>query len=147
MSYTIYVSGPIMAPGSGHVAGLPTRAEVEARKQRFEVVSNKLRAQVGSTTNVINPLDIPACTGRNNNPVCAGLENGPFGKGHTWRCYLRHDLAELVMCHEIVMLEGWEGSPGAKVEKNVAEMLGLEVSHWCEKCGRTESDGPCKEEQ
>jgi hypothetical protein len=141
MSHSIYVSGPIMAPDVD--GGLPSRLTVERRKMKFNQVSKIIRDNVISTTYVINPLNIPACTPRMNKPVCAGLENGPFGKGHSWQCYLRHDLEVLVMCHEIVMLEGWENSPGANVEFNTAKALGLEISYWCDLHANAHSDGPC----
>lgn len=141
--YGIYVAGPIMAPENG---GLPSKATVERRRARFGEVSDILRKQVGSATTVINPLDIPACDPSTKGPKCEGIESGPYGRKHTWRCFLRYDLQMLLMCNEIVMLEGWEDSPGATVEFNVANFLGLEVGFWCDQCQRTESDGPCKKE-
>jgi hypothetical protein len=140
MTYSIYVSGPIMAPDID--GGLPSRLTVERRKMKFNQVSKIIRDNVGSATLVINPLDIEACKLGTTGPVCGGVEDGK----HSWQCYLRYDLEQLVMCHEIVMLPGWSGSPGAKVEKSVAEMLGLLINYWCDK-HISAHPSPCTEEE
>jgi hypothetical protein len=44
-----------------------------------------------------------------------------------WHEYLRRDLAELVKCDTIAMLPGYEKSKGARLEKHVAEELGMRV--------------------
>lgn len=144
MPHSIYVSGPIMAPNPDRADGLVTEILLKHRKKKFHEVSDEIRRHVGPTTTVINPLDIPACEMDTNKPVCDGVVNGPHGRGHSWRCYLRHDLEVLVMCHEVVMLEGWEGSPGANVEKSVAEYLGLEINYWCDKDNSAHPEGACK---
>ena len=139
MSYSIYVSGPIMAPDLD--GDLPSRLTVERRKAKFNTVSKIIRDDVGSTTLVINPLDVDACKAGTTSPICSGVEDGK----HSWQCYLRYDLEQLVMCHEIVMLEGWEGSPGATVEFNVANFLGLEINYWCDEHVSAHPE-PCKKE-
>lgn len=140
MSHSIYISGPIMAPDID--GGLPSRLTVERRKMKFNQVAKIIRDNVGSTTLVINPLDVEACKPNTTRPVCASTVDGNVD--HSWQCYLRHDLEVLVMCHEVVMLEGWEGSPGANVEKKVAEMLGLEITYWCDEHVSSHPT-PCKE--
>ena len=139
MSYSIYVSGPIMAPGPD--GRPPNSLLVDERQRKFNEVSEEIRRNVGSTTLVINPLDVEACKSGTTSPTCDAVDQD---HGHTWRCYLRYDLEQLVMCHEIVMLEGWEGSPGAKVEWKVAMMLGLEISYWCDKDNSAHPNGACK---
>lgn len=48
-----------------------------------------------------------------------------------WKHCMRADLAKLVSeCDRIVLLPGWEGSRGAKLERTVAEALGMSVWHW-----------------
>jgi len=140
MSHSIYIAGPIMAPDVD--GGLPSRLTVERRKVKFNQVSKIIRDNVHPNTLVINPLEIEACKFGTTSPICEGAETGK----HTWRCFLRYDLEQLVMCHEIVMLEGWEGSPGATVEFKVAEMLGLEINYWCDEHVSAHPT-PCKEKK
>lgn len=45
----------------------------------------------------------------------------------TWEEYMRDDLAALLTCTHLVMLPGWEQSRGARLEKYVAEHLGMSV--------------------
>jgi hypothetical protein len=75
---------------------------------------------------IVNPVLIEAC--HTDWPTCEGTwsDNGLEFK-HTWQCYMRHDLAELVFCDVIVMLFDWEASPGARFERDVAKKLGLPV--------------------
>jgi hypothetical protein len=135
MTLRIYIAGPIAAPGAD--GGLPTSKEVAARKLKFYEVYNRIRDDIGSDNIVINPLDIPACGSVPTNPYLhAGKPECPStamgGVEHSWQCFLRYDLEKLVMCDELVMLPGWEGSPGASVEHKVGKMLGLEIHFWCD---------------
>jgi len=45
-----------------------------------------------------------------------------------WEQCMRRDIAQLVTCDEIHMLEGWRASKGADVEYRLAKTLGLTVS-------------------
>lgn len=44
-----------------------------------------------------------------------------------WSFYLRRDIKHLMDCDDIAMLPGWEKSRGAKLEKYIAEALGMTV--------------------
>lgn len=44
----------------------------------------------------------------------------------TWADYMRADLKLLLDCDFIFMLEGWENSKGARLERELAENLGIE---------------------
>ena len=46
----------------------------------------------------------------------------------SWEGYMRLAIGQLVRCDEIHMLRGWSHSRGAKVERQLAETLGLVVS-------------------
>jgi hypothetical protein len=48
----------------------------------------------------------------------------------TYEDFMTEDLRALRSCTHIAMLEGWERSPGAKLEKAEAERLGLEVMYY-----------------
>lgn len=43
----------------------------------------------------------------------------------TWEEYLRRDIAHLVTCDAIALLPGWKKSRGAKLEKYIADALGM----------------------
>lgn len=48
----------------------------------------------------------------------------------TYDMYIDGDLIILDACDIIIMLPGWEGSKGAKIEKQRAELLGMTVIYW-----------------
>ena len=63
------------------------------------------------------------------NPVKIGeevLKQNPSAK---WEDFMQKDLEALRTCTHIVLLEGWEESKGAKMEKAEAEKLGLEIMY------------------
>lgn len=49
--------------------------------------------------------------------------------GFDYKDYIDMGLAELSKCDAIYLLEGWENSPGAKLEKQYAETVGLEITY------------------
>lgn len=42
--------------------------------------------------------------------------------------YMKRDIAALLLCDAIIMLDGWENSRGAKLEREIAIACGLRVS-------------------
>ena len=50
-----------------------------------------------------------------------------LGKRPKYADYMRADLAMLIRCGAVYMLEGWESSRGAKLELGVAEALGMDI--------------------
>lgn len=74
----------------------------------FHTAAASLRA---SGYEVINPAEMDAA------------DPAPL----TWEQYLRRDIKVLVECDAIGMLTGWENSRGAKLEKHIAEALGMRV--------------------
>ena len=48
-------------------------------------------------------------------------------KGMSWKECMRTDIAALVTCDSILLLDGWEKSKGATLEAQIAERLELEV--------------------
>lgn len=48
-------------------------------------------------------------------------------KGMSWKDCMKTDIAALVTCDAIHLLDGWEKSKGATLEAHIAERLELEV--------------------
>ena len=83
---------------AGKIAGNPDY------RAQFEAASSNLRAQ-GHT--VLNPAHNP--------------------EGLTRLEYMRIDLAMLSNCDAIYLLPNWQDSPGARLERQFAEYVGIEV--------------------
>ena len=63
------------------------------------------------------------------NPVKIGEEILKKNPSATWNDFMKEDLQALKTCTHIALLEGWEESKGAKMEKAEAEKLGLEIMY------------------
>lgn len=61
-----------------------------------------------------------------------------LGDDATWADYMKADLKLLLDCDFIFMLEGWENSKGARLERELAENLGIEEIDLDEECERAE---------
>jgi hypothetical protein len=86
---------------SGPMSNLP-----ELNFPAFHAAAVSLRA---SGYEVINPAEITTDPDAN------------------WEDCLRLDIAQLVTCVGIALLPGWENSRGAKLEKHIAEALGMRL--------------------
>lgn len=87
---------------AGPMSGLP-----DANYPAFYAAASKLRT-LGYA--VENPAE---------NPEPAA------GAADPWREYMRMGITQLMRCDAIVMLPGWEKSPGAKIEHALAGQLGI----------------------
>lgn len=63
------------------------------------------------------------------NPVKIGEEILKQNPSATWNDFMKEDIQALKTCTHIALLEGWEESKGAKVEKAEAKKLGLEIMY------------------
>lgn len=86
---------------SGPISGMP-----DNNFPAFHKAAASLRA---SGYEVINPAEMDAA------------DQAPM----TWEQYLRRDIAHLITCDGIALLTGWEHSRGAKLEKQIADALGM----------------------
>ena len=86
---------------AGPMSGLP-----DFNYLAFDRKAAELRAQGWA---VENPAENPV-------PACG-----------SWAGYMRMALRQLSTCTHIHMLPGWEQSKGARLERHIAEQLGLEV--------------------
>lgn len=62
-------------------------------------------------------------------PEHDGECRGAYVEGHDHRygCFMRADLKALLDCDAITMLRGWEASPGARCELDVARLCSLVI--------------------
>ena len=74
----------------------------------------------------VNPLRVQACEAED----CGLGDTKPNGEYlHSWQCYLKHDIIEMLKCDSIIMLPNWINSEGAKFELDVASRCGLTVAY------------------
>lgn len=100
----VYVSGPMTGQPDLN-RPLFARAADRWRRQGFDVVNP-------------HEIDFPS--------VWATLRPGSVFRGR-WRDFMLVDLAVLLTCRAIVMLPGWQQSPGARLEYATAQALGLVI--------------------
>lgn len=95
-------------PAKVYVSGPITGRLIEARRQFAEAKVHLTDAGF----DVFNPL-----------------ENG-LGVDEPWERHLAVDVLELLACQAILPLPGWEQSQGARLEMEVAKLVGLRIFAW-----------------
>lgn len=58
--------------------------------------------------------------------VVCPLDNG-LPESATWEDHMRADIPMMLTCDTVALLDGWEGSRGAGIERRLAVDLGLRV--------------------
>lgn len=58
------------------------------------------------------------------------LEPPEPGDAGSWEYYMRRSLKLLLNCDHILMLPGWEESRGARLEKELADVLKMPITYW-----------------
>jgi len=48
-------------------------------------------------------------------------------KDDPWDQFMRADIADIMTCDSVFMIHGWVNSKGAKIERDIASMMGLEI--------------------
>lgn len=56
------------------------------------------------------------------------LENG-LSEHDTWEAHIAKDIADLLKCKAIYMLQGWQDSKGARIEHYIATEIGLPIMY------------------
>lgn len=75
----------------------------------------------------VSPADLDRDVGFNPRELPEDFNWTQTPKGFDMQAAIRRDLAAIMTCQAIYMLDGWENSKGARAEKALAEWLGLEV--------------------
>ena len=60
------------------------------------------------------------------------LENG-LSEHDTWEAHMLKDIADLLQCKAIYMLQGWQESKGACIEHYIATKIGMPIMYEIEK--------------
>ncbi|WP_314771659.1 DUF4406 domain-containing protein [Capnocytophaga sputigena] len=60
------------------------------------------------------------------------LENG-LSEQDTWEVHIIKDIATLLQCKAIYMLQGWKDSKGARIEHYIATEIGIPIMYEIEK--------------
>lgn len=131
----LYIAGPISAD--------PSRT-FEEKWAAFDIAAERLAAAgyeaVPATG--IDPdcgLTPEACTAQQKH-VSASQGGGK----HSWECYMKADLRELLTCDGVALLRGWQMSPGARIEFTTAVAVGIEardVDEWVDLVSRPAGSG------
>lgn len=105
-----YVAGPI--------SGLPD-VPLDVKLARFARAEAEL---IERGFEVLNPLkvEMDQCDGHCNPDKHVGQDGKPT---HSWECFMRHDLRQLLTCTHIAVLPGWAESRGALIEARLATAL------------------------
>jgi len=56
------------------------------------------------------------------------LENG-LTEHDTWESHISKDIADLLQCKAIYMLQGWQESKGARIEHYIATEIGMPIMY------------------
>lgn len=111
----IYISGPIGTPVSG--------TTLESRRKAIYDMVERVR-EAGHEP--VNPLLIDACS-----PIPDGACGVPVDaddpQSHSWACYMKYDIREMLLCDGVLALYKWAESAGANVEVTVAMLLNMNV--------------------
>jgi hypothetical protein len=126
---TLYLSGPISSDPR----------PIEEKRARFASNADTLR-DMGYA--VINPFDVPAACDEPDVCRFGTPEPGAQDNVHSWNCFLRADLAAMLLsCNGVATLDGWERSRGARLETDTARAVGMPifpVENWligtCARC-------------
>ncbi|MBQ9239456.1 MAG: DUF4406 domain-containing protein [Treponema sp.] len=106
---------------SGQISGMENR-----NRFAFNDAVLSVKNELGKMCEVINPIAIGERIDKMFEELSTetGEEKTP-----DWHDYMRDCIRELTHVTHILMLNGWEKSKGATVEKELAEKLGIKVCY------------------
>ena len=88
-------------------------------KTEFKIAESYIKETVSKkwrNLEIINPVKLAEKIDKKNK-----------GKRAFYSTYMKKDIKELLKCDVICLLESWENSEGAKLEKHIAETCGILV--------------------
>lgn len=91
-----------------YIAGPVSGLDYETARANFRRAENAIKERYGALVEVVNPM-----------VVCR--------KDWSWEQCMRVCVVQLAGCDYIYLLEGWEKSKGARLEKAIAEGIGVSV--------------------
>lgn len=114
----VKLSGKINKDASVYISGpITSRVKLgEDWRRYFNDAEDSLR-RIGFK-NVVNPVGIAYAVDKD----CALA-----GRKATYADYMRADIAALIKCKTILMLQSWDISAGATLEYQIADALGMEI--------------------
>jgi hypothetical protein len=98
-----------------YIAG-PMTGYLEFNYPAFHDAALKLR---NMGFDVVSPAEL--------NPIDAGLEIDERYHVILYPSFIKRDIAALLECDHICMLDGWEKSKGATLEHHIASVLGIQL--------------------
>lgn len=104
----VYVSGPITGVANYR-----------------KIFADATDALVEEGYHVVNPCTTLACP----DSTCteSATSVNPVHNGHTWSCWLKYDLIDMLTCDAVVVLPGWLESRGAVLEVTTARAVHIPV--------------------
>ncbi len=125
--------------GRAYVSGAISAKTGESKERKLQKFKEAEAYLVRRGFDVVNPLNVGACKEETCKPPVAPYVNDappppqsqaqPGEYEHTWDCYMRHDIADLMTCTFIFMIPGWHGSTGARIEHDIARWVNIEVHY------------------
>jgi len=114
---------PLHDPLSPHVPHRPLRVYIAGpmtglaalNRPAFIAAALQLR---GLGLDAVNPVELNLHTPADSQPLSLEMH---------WRACMRVDIAAMLRCDAVALLPGWEHSRGAKLERLIADGLGLRV--------------------
>lgn len=98
---------------SGQITGLP----IEEAMMKFSWAETYLTEK---GFDVVNPMALSEHE---------AITKLPLSESERWLLHMKVDIKALMDCTDIFMLQNWGNSKGAKIERNIAIQLGLNVHH------------------
>lgn len=90
-----------------YISGKITGRDLEEARKQFDKAE---QYWISQGIEVVNPM-----------------KEVPAEDGKPWDYYMRRDIKLLMDCDAIYMMDGWKTSRGAKIEKYIAEQLGMKL--------------------
>lgn len=86
-----------------------------------------LSGAISNDPNYIEKFNAYEKTLKGKGEVINPVTHQPFLGRKTWFCYMVTSIYRLLGCNAIYMIPGWEESRGAKIERFVAKIAGIDV--------------------